>query len=152
MDVDFRALKAVFGKAPYKPIAIYCISGNFRSGKSFILGLFLQFFHNNGSADWIDRPVQHSFKFSNSADGVTSGIWIWSEPFIRKDKNGKEVAIFLMDSQGWHDAKTLLVDNAKIFGLSSLLSSVMILNIEKRITETDLQYLQNFSFNAKLID
>ena len=28
----------------------------------------------------------------------------------------------------------------------------MILNIEKRATETDLQYLQNFSFNAKIID
>src|SRR5690349_7535642 len=74
MELDLRALKDVFGKAPDKPIAIYCISGNFRSGKSLILGLFLQLFHNNGSADWIDRPVEHSFKLSNSADGVTSGI------------------------------------------------------------------------------
>ena len=152
MELDVRALKNIIGKAPDKPIAIISIAGNYRSGKSFILGLFLQYLQNEGSDDWIDQPVQHSFKFSNSDEGVTSGIWMWSEPFIRKDRSGRQVAVYLMDSQGWHDSKSTLKDNAKIFGLSALLSSVMILNIEKRVTETDLQYLQNFSFNAKIID
>ena len=152
MELDVRKLQEVIGKAPDKPIAIFSIAGNYRSGKSFILGLFLQYLQNYGEDDWIDKPVQHSFKFSNSDEGVTSGIWIWSEPFIRRDKNGHQVAVYLMDSQGWHDSKSTLRDNAKIFGLSALLSSVMILNIEKRVTETDLQYLQNFSFNAKIID
>ena len=150
--MDVKALQEIIGKASDKPISIISIAGNYRSGKSFILGLFLKYLQNDGSNDWIEKPVEHSFKFSNSADGVTSGIWIWPEPFIRKDKNGHQVAIYLMDSQGWHDSKTSIKENAKIFGLSSLLSSVMILNIEKKINETDLQYLQNFSFNAKVID
>ena len=152
LELNVKAFKEIIGKASDKLIAIYCISGKYRSGKSFILGLFLQYLQNNGSADWIDRPVKHSFKYSNSDEGVTSGIWMWSEPFIRKDRSGRQVAVYLMDSQGWHDSNSTLEENAKIFALSSLLSSVMIFNVEKRISETDLKYLSDFSSNCLQMD
>ena len=129
LELNVKAFQEIIGKASDKPIAIYCISGKYRSGKSFLLGLFLQYLQNNGSVDWIDRHVQHSFKYSNSDKGVTSGIWMWSKPFIRRDKNGRQVAVYLMDSQGWHDSNSTLGENGKIFTLSSLLSSVMIFNV-----------------------
>ena len=106
---------------------------------------------NGESEDWIDVEIENSFKYSNTEDRVTTGIWIYSEPVIRKDREGNDIAVFLMDTQGWHDDKTSIRDSALIFGLASLISSVMIFNVDKRIGEDDLCYLQNFSSNAKML-
>ena len=114
----------------------------------------MQYLENGDEDDdyWIETPVDNPFVYSNSARPVTAGIWLWSEPFVIKNSEGREVAVYLMDSQGWHDSKSPLADNALLFGLSTLLSSVMIYNLDKKIDETNLQYLQSFAFNAKWID
>jgi hypothetical protein len=42
---------------------------------------------------------QSSFQWRGGQERTTTGIWMWSEPFIRKVANGEEVAILLMDTQ-----------------------------------------------------
>ena len=65
-----------------------------------------------------------------------------------KDRNGTEVAVYLMDIQGWH--KSNVEDKAKLFSLGSFLSSIIVLRM-KNIDEKFFQYLKNFFFNAKII-
>lgn len=58
----------------------------------------------------------------------TSGIWMWSEPFIRTTKasGGEKLAILLMDTQGMFDNETTMTLTAQIFGLSTLVSSFQV--------------------------
>ena len=106
---------------------------------------------NGEREDWIDVEIDNNFNYSNSGNRVTTGIWIWSEPIIRKNAKGEDVAVFLMDTQGWHDDQTSLKDSSLIFGMSALLSSVVMFNVDKNVGEDDLYFLQNFSSNAKYI-
>ena len=140
----------MIGRAPDKLISIVCIAGPYRLGKSFLLNIFLQYLKNGDedSDDWIETPVKKPFQYSKSSRPVTSGIWLWSEPFVIKNAEGRDIAVFLMDSQGWHDSKSPLADNALLFGLSTLLSSVMIYNVDKKLDEPDLQFLQSFAFEV----
>ena len=99
--------------------------------------------------NWIDQEIPSAFKHKDSAERVTTGIWIWSQPIIKTNKNGQEVAIFLMDTQGWHDDISDASDRSLVFGLSSLISSVLIVNFKNIIGQDDLSYLQAFSTNAQ---
>ena len=76
---------------------------------------------------------------------MTMGIWMWSEPFITTDKDGKEVAVILLDTQGTFDHKTNSAVNSFIFGFSMAISSVMMYNIKDRITSQDLDTLLVFA-------
>jgi len=76
------------------------------------------------------------------------GIQMWNEPFIEKDETGSDFAILLMDTQGNFDSATTTGQNATIFAFSSLLSSVVILNTMKNVSEDVLQYLQLFASYA----
>ena len=99
--------------------------------------------------NWIDIEVPNAFKHRASVDRVTSGIWIWSDPIFKKNETGQDIAIFLMDTQGWHDDRSDVGDTSMIFGLSSLLSSVMIINVTSMFGDDDLSFLQTFSTNAQ---
>ena len=134
-----------------KLISIYCIAGRLRSGKSFILGLFLKYLFNGGREDWMDNDIESSFVYSNREERVTTGICIYSEPIIMKNRRGDDVAVFLMDTQGWHDDKTPKKVNELIFGLSALLSAVVIFNIDKTVGEDDLTHLQNYTNTAQTL-
>lgn len=47
-----------------------------------------------------------------------------------------------MDTQGMFDGNTEKVANAQIFALSTLLSSVQIVNLSHHIQENDLEFLE----------
>ena len=153
-ELDLDAIKTIFGRPDIAQllIAVYCIAGKLRSGKSFILGLLLKFLmYGEESENWIDVEIENNFNYSNSGNRVTIGIWIWSEPIIRKNVKGEDVAVFLMDTQGWHDDQTSLKDSSLIFGMSALLSSVVMFNVDKNVGEDDLYFLQSFSSTAKYV-
>lgn len=101
---------------------------------------------------------QESFAWKGGNERQTTGIWMWSEPFIRKsshctgragsnddDDDDDGVAVLLMDTQGMFDNETTMSLTAQIFGLSTLVSSFQIYNVEKRIGEDNLQHLALFS-------
>jgi atlastin len=52
------------------------------------------------------------------------------------------VAVILMDTQGAFDCSSTVNDCATVFALSTMISSIQVLNISQHIQENDLQNLQ----------
>jgi atlastin len=151
-------------------VAIVAVVGAFRTGKSFLLNLFLRFLRNASAEDlsqkWLitegdelhegnmneggwsivensEAPStseaatsnvppmltkEKSFAWRGGQTRQTTGIWMWSEPFIVTPKaaNGDKIAVLLMDTQGMFDNETTMTLTAQIFGLSTLVSSFQV--------------------------
>lgn len=147
-------------------VAVVSVVGAFRTGKSFLLSWFLKYLHHltNGDVDdtsknWYEQVESlgqdSGFDWRGGSERNTTGIWMWSQPhFVNKptkDGSGKEsMAVLLVDSQGMFDNETTMSLTASIFGLSTLLSSYQIYNVDKRIQEDNLQQLALFSEYARL--
>lgn len=67
-----------------------------------------------------------SFAWRGGQERQTTGIWMWSEPFLRTDSSGQQIAVLLMDTQGMFDNETTMSLTAQIFGLSTLVSSFQV--------------------------
>lgn len=85
----------------------------------------------NSSKEEEAAPLQRqkSFAWRGGQQRQTTGIWMWSEPFIRAtdSSNGEKIAILLMDTQGMFDNETTMTLTAQIFGLSTLVSSFQVI-------------------------
>lgn len=64
---------------------------------------------------------------------------MWSKPYFLSTANDQPIAVLLVDTQGMFDHETTMGLTAAIFGLSTLLSSYQIYNVDKRIQEDHLQ-------------
>ena len=82
------------------------------------------------------------FDWKAGTKRITSGLILWSDVFLYDDPRGEKYAIYLMDTQGLFDHKSSSTDNSRIFSLSTMISSVQILNLHNIIQEDQLQYLQ----------
>ena len=163
-------LNTILAKVPAGwKVCVISVVGAFRTGKSFLLSWFLRYLEENcvrksveskdNAADdttnqdgkkWYERVQtlnQHegSFDWRGGTERNTTGMWMWSEPYFLPRENGEEVAILLVDTQGMFDHETTVGLTAAIFGLSTLLSSYQIYNVDKRIQEDNLQQLALFS-------
>ncbi|CCI48783.1 unnamed protein product [Albugo candida] len=180
--LDEKALEEIFHQVPEDmKVAIYSVVGAFRTGKSFLLDLFLRYLRfgsdgpilsdtvNTKSDEWkkwiysgVDSMKSgksmlegnSNFELTNGSKGFswragrkrnTTGIWMWEQAFIRKTESGEDVAVFLVDTQGMFDSETSQMLTASIFGLSTLLSSYQIYNVDKRVQEDNMQHLALFS-------
>eukprot|EP00565_Helicotheca_tamesis_P005823 CAMPEP_0185730704 /NCGR_PEP_ID=MMETSP1171-20130828/10738_1 /TAXON_ID=374046 /ORGANISM="Helicotheca tamensis, Strain CCMP826" /LENGTH=621 /DNA_ID=CAMNT_0028399815 /DNA_START=84 /DNA_END=1949 /DNA_ORIENTATION=- len=157
-------LNGVLAKVPpgWK-VSVVSVVGAFRTGKSFLLSWFLRYlhYHSTNKPDlvtgsgkkWYEQFSSlgnDGFNWRGGAERNTTGIWMWSEPYFLKRTNplsGKEedIAVVLVDTQGMFDHETTMGLTAAIFGLSTLLSSYQIYNVDKRIQEDNLQQLALFS-------
>ena len=168
-------MNAILSKVPpgWK-VCVVSVVGAFRTGKSFLLSWFLRYLeehcvqrkakrsssstsdlsdasdNNNEDKKWFERVQtlnQHegSFDWRGGKERNTTGMWMWSDPYFLKRSSGDEVAILLVDTQGMFDHETTVGLTAAIFGLSTLLSSYQIYNVDKRIQEDNLQQLALFS-------
>jgi len=73
----------------------------------------------------------------------TTGILFWNDVFLyNNERTGEKIAIIVMDTQGLFDNDTSPLDNSRIFALSTLISSIQVLNLTGVIQEDQLQYLQ----------
>jgi atlastin len=160
-------MNAVISKIPpgWK-VAVVCVVGAFRTGKSFLLSWFLRYLHhissNNNDSEDTDKPWyetvgslgKEGFAWKGGSERDTTGIWMWSQPhFVTMPTASGEketMAVLLVDSQGMFDNETTMSLTASIFGLSTLLSSYQIYNVDKRIQEDNLQQLALFSEYARL--
>ena len=75
----------------------------------------------------------------------TTGILMWSKVFLIHTPAGKQVAVALVDTQGSFDKNSTLKDNATIFSLSLMTSSVLVYNLFNNIQEDDLQHLRYYT-------
>lgn len=93
------------------------------------------------------ESAKKGFSYRGGSERNTEGIWIWSEPFIVPNEavEGGKICVLLMDTQGMFDGLTTQMLTTSIFGLTTLLSSYQIYNIEKRLQEDHLQHLALFS-------
>ncbi|CAK9293727.1 unnamed protein product [Gordionus sp. m RMFG-2023] len=144
-------------KVKNKKVVVVSIAGAFRKGKSFLLNLFLKYLNispqNASTGKWLDDKSHEpltGFLWRGGSERETTGILMWSEPFIRKLPNGEEVVILLMDTQGAFDSQSTVKDCATVFALSTMLSSVQLFNLIQNIQEDDLQHLQLFSEYGRL--
>lgn len=97
------------------------------------------------ASDAGSRTETQSFGWRGGQDRQTTGIWMWSEPILRSTASGEPLAVLLMDTQGMFDNETTMTLTAQIFGLSTLVASFQIYNVDKRIQEDNLQHLALFS-------
>ncbi|KAI1715571.1 atlastin-1 [Ditylenchus destructor] len=139
-----------------KKVSVIGVAGAFRKGKSFLLNFFLRYLKyrshsNNATDDWLDsEPSLQGFSWRGGCERDTNGIIAWSEPFIIKDRNGEEIAVLLMDTQGSFDSQSTVKDCATIFALSTMVSSIQIYNVTHNIQEDDLQHLSLFTEYGRL--
>lgn len=139
------------------------MAGAFRKGKSFLLNFFLRYlkyrsrFNELGVSDdnfedgWLNsEPSLKGFSWRGGGERDTNGVIMWSEPFIVCDRNGEEIAVLLMDTQGSFDSMSTVKDCATIFALSTMISSIQIYNVSQNIQEDDLQHLHLFTEYGRL--
>lgn len=133
------------------------VAGKFRKGKSFLLNFFLRYLNyiSNGSPpdqDWLEREqTLEGFPWRGGSERDTDGIVWWSKPFVVKDRNGEDLVIILMDTQGAFDQQSTVKDCATVFALSTMISSLQVYNLQNNIHEDDLANLQFFAEYGKLV-
>jgi atlastin len=81
-------------KARMRKVCVVSVAGAFRKGKSFLLDFFLRYLNrgNNRGDDWIgadDEPLT-GFHWKGGSERDTTGILMWSEPFVFKRNETKE--------------------------------------------------------------
>jgi len=168
-----EALMGILNKVPKEHfVAVVSVVGAFRTGKSFLLSWFLRYLNKTSKMnqesvdmDWLQDVTkiggcasgqdpmdedEDGFNWRGGSERNTTGIWMWSEPFVRTRADGTDMSVLLVDTQGMFDHETTMALTAAIFGLSTLLSSYQIYNVDKRIQEDNLQQLALFSEYGKM--
>lgn len=80
------------------------------------------------------------FPWRSGRERDTTGIIVWSDVFLHTDPStGDKIAILVIDTQGLFDKQTTSTENARIFSLSTLISSMQVLNLMQNIQEDHLQ-------------
>ena len=107
-------------------IAVVCIAGIYRSGKSYLLNRLL--------------GRQDGFEIGPTIASCTKGLWIWGDPVTLNNKNYK---VLIIDTEGLASAfedRNESIDMI-IFCLGLLLSSLFIYNSMKNIDESAIENL-----------
>eukprot|EP00300_Choanocystis_sp_HF-7_P021003 c20716_g2_i1.p1 GENE.c20716_g2_i1~~c20716_g2_i1.p1 ORF type:complete len:584 (-),score=156.01 c20716_g2_i1:52-1770(-) len=160
-DHDLAVFTQELSKHDFDRMAIVSVVGAMRTGKSFLLDVFVNFLAHDGLATdawspstneplpyWLDQVLKEGdeslFLWRSSVERTTQGIWVYSTPFL-VDHKDEIVAIVLMDTQGLFDPETDAQTNNTVFGISTLLSSMQILNIQNRVQENTLHELHMFT-------
>ncbi|CAG2107214.1 unnamed protein product [Medioppia subpectinata] len=155
-ELDIDALEAILLRDSIrdKPLVVVSIAGDFRKGKSFMLNFFLRYLQSSCGTtdDWLGSTdtSMKGFAWRGGAKLVTTGILMWSEPFVIKLDDGQEVAIVLMDTQGAFDSEYTFSDSATVFALSTMTSSIQVFNLMHNLQEDNLQMLQFFAEYGRL--
>jgi len=135
-----------------KHVVVVSVAGAFRKGKSFLLDFFLRYMMHGGNDGWLGAEDEKltGFPWRGGSERFTTGINMWSEPFLVRIPSGEEVVVLLMDTQGAFDQLSTVKDCATIFALSTMTSSVQVYNLSQNIQEDDLQHLQLFTDYGRL--
>ncbi|CAG7824807.1 unnamed protein product [Allacma fusca] len=154
---EFR-MQEILSKAKSKRVAVLAIAGPSRKGKSFFLNYVLRHLNSlkTNDEDWMGwtKPQESlkGFTWRNCAERVTTGIWMWSEPFTIKSRN-EDVDLLIIDTQGVFDEHTTQREWSILVGLGLLTSSCLIFNIMSDLQEDYLQVFDNFlSFGLMALD
>lgn len=127
-ELDVDALSSILLRDSIRdtPVVVLSVAGDFRKGKSFLLNHFLRYL-NSGQDPKVwsstnNQPLS-GFSWRGGCERDTTGILMWSEPFVLTTKAGP-VAVVLMDTQGCFDNEYTVKDSATVFALSTMTSSI----------------------------
>lgn len=137
----------------FSQVVIEAVAGNARKGKSTQMNhhiellslveqqsqngyaqnfMFLSLVEGKAKTDLMQPP--RGFSCRSGEEAVTQGIWMWSRPFLIRNRDGDEVVVILLDSEGQNSA---CEDNhwnkcvdAKILSITTLISSVLVCPME----------------------
>lgn len=109
-EVSSEAMSLIDSWSTDKKIAVICIAGPYRSGKSYLANRIL---HQN-----------KGFNVGSTTMACTKGIWMWNKPVYVNSK----VDAVLLDTEGLGSTERTTNTDIKIFSLSILLSSLFIYN------------------------
>ena len=177
--LDVAALSSILLKdaVRHRPVVVLSIAGDFRKGKSFLLNHVLRYLQagNDEAAKAavfsqanLDRPLTGGFHWRGGAERDTTGMLMWSEPFIikipaskkpaagggtlkQKSSSSSEVAILLLDTQGAFDSEYTLKHSATVFALCTLVSSQLVFNLRHNLQEDNLNVLDAFTDYGRLV-
>lgn len=102
-------------------LVVVCAVGKYRGGKSFLLNRLMH--------------QKSGFEVRSSSSGVTRGVWMWARWLSQRR------IMLVLDTQGLFDPESDSTLSRNIFSLATLLSSVLLLNLESDIDESSLQQL-----------
>jgi hypothetical protein len=114
-----------------KPVAIVAVCGPLHSGKSFLMNQLL--------------GRTSGFALGPTTEPKTRGLWMWNHPIEFDD----HVIVFL-DTEGLFASNISEAYDAKIFAISSLLSSYLIYNSVKFIDQSAIDYIELLARRAQL--
>ncbi|KAF7488336.1 hypothetical protein SSS_03441 [Sarcoptes scabiei] len=156
-ELDVPALESILLRETIRdvPVVIVSIAGDFRKGKSFMLNHFLRYLKSGLSGDdskifqpddWLsdEKAPLKGFSWRGGCQRDTTGILMWSEPFLIQTSPDERVAVILMDTQGAFDSEYTVKDSATIFALSTMTSSIQVFNLMHNLQEDNLQVLEVF--------
>ncbi|XP_021103216.1 RING finger protein 112 isoform X3 [Heterocephalus glaber] len=135
------------------PVCLLAVLGEQHSGKSSLLDHLLQGLPSlepGGEGSW-SRGGEGSLQgFRWGANGLSRGIWMWSHPFLL-GKEGKKVAVFLVDAGDAMSPELSRETRIKLCALTTMLSSYQILNSSQELKNIDLDYLEMFVHVAEVM-
>ncbi|CAJ0948472.1 unnamed protein product, partial [Mesorhabditis belari] len=147
-------LESLCEQAGSLPIAIISTTGKFRGGKTFWNNIVLKGLQNGVASFKTTEYIggQNGIRFKGGWSRHTAGIMVWPKVFVHKDKNGEDIAVILMDTQGTYDCQTNPAHSAIIFVISLLMSSIKIFNTRSQIDAQDLDALNLFIEYSRMND
>ena len=119
------------------PVCVVAIVGPCRTGKSYILSQMIS----------SHRDSPPCFKLGHLQDPETMGIWMWDTPLQYQLKDGRDVSIILLDTEGIDAYNSQERGDTQVFTLSVLLSSLLIYNstaVPKRDDLNKMTYPNTF--------
>lgn len=153
-ELDIEALEKILlqDHIREKKVVVVSVAGAFRKGKSFLLDFFLRYLQRGGNEGWIGEKGEEltGFSWRGGAERETTGVMLWSEPFLTDLPSGEKVVVLLMDTQGAFDTSSTVKDCATVFAVSTMTSSVQVFNISSNLQEDHLQHLQLFTEYGRL--
>ncbi|KAM5263149.1 RING finger protein 112 isoform 2-T2 [Ctenodactylus gundi] len=133
------------------PVCLLAVLGEQQSGKSSLLDHLLQGLPGleSGEGGW-PRGEGSLQGFRWGISGLSRGIWMWSHPFLL-GKEGKKVAVFLVDAGDAMSPDLSRETRIKLCALTTMLSSYQILHTSQDLRDTDLDYLEMFIHVAEVM-
>ncbi|KAI6661662.1 Guanylate-binding protein 1-like [Oopsacas minuta] len=116
-------------------VAVVAVVGPFHSGKSFLMNQLM--------------GKSSGFGIGKYVDPKTMGIWMWGKPMLAPS-TGENISIVFLDTEGFSSRNVSELYDAKIFAVTSLLSSFLLYNSVKIINQDDLEYLELLARRTRL--
>lgn len=119
------------------PVAMVAVVGKFHSGKSFLMNQLM--------------GKSTGFGIGPSVQPKTMGIWMWGQPLVYESpRTGQKINLVFLDTEGFAANNVTENYDAKVFAVSTLLSSHLLYNSVKIIDQSDIDYLELLARRTQL--